>query len=70
VKFDVLLFKKKSVENIEVSLNLTRLTDTVQEDLCSCIGNILLNSSKNDKCFTQICGEIKTHILCSVTFMR
>jgi hypothetical protein len=41
------------------------------EDLCTLYDNILLNSSPNEKKFrTKLVDKIKTHVLCSTTFVR
>ena len=61
-----MFFFGKSVEKIQVSGNLTRITGTIHEEkYIILISRLILLRIRNKK---KVVGKIKTHILCPITF--
>jgi len=58
----------KSVENIKVRLKSDKNNEYFTCRPIHIYDNISLNSSFNEKCCRQFCREIKTHVLCSISF--
>ena len=70
LKFDILVFFWKSVEQFKFHYTLTRITGTLQEDQYTfwSISHSVLLRMRNVS--DEILEKIKTQILCSITFSQ